>query len=78
MAPLVLGLVMGPIFEKALRETLFLSGGDFSIFLERPISAVLAGLCVVALLAPSALAWVSRRRASRPALTAPVGNEINA
>ncbi|MGL4556006.1 MAG: tripartite tricarboxylate transporter permease, partial [Afipia sp.] len=33
MAPLVLGLVMGPIFEKALRETLFLSGGEFSIFL---------------------------------------------
>ena len=71
MAPLVLGLVMGPIFEKALRETLFLSGGEFSIFLTRPISATLVGFCVVALLAPSVRNWVRRRKVSRAALIVP-------
>lgn len=69
MAPLVLGLVIGPIFEKALRETLFLSGGEFDIFLTRPISATLVTLCVVALLAPSILGWLNRRRAHRVSLT---------
>ena len=71
MAPLVLGLVMGPIFEKALRETLFLSGGEFSIFLTRPISATLVGFCVVALLAPSVRNWSRRRKVSRAALIVP-------
>ncbi|ARQ00107.1 tripartite tricarboxylate transporter permease [Pseudorhodoplanes sinuspersici] len=66
MAPLVLGLVMGPIFEKALRETLFLSGGNLTIFVTRPISATLVALCVVALLAPSALNWINRRRVHVP------------
>ena len=69
MAPLVLGLVIGPIFEKALRETLFLSGGEFDIFLTRPISATLVSLCVVALLVPSVLGWLNRRRAHRVSLT---------
>ncbi|MEH2510379.1 putative tricarboxylic transport membrane protein [Nitrobacteraceae bacterium AZCC 1564] len=68
MAPLVLGLVMGPIFEKALRETLFLSGGEFSIFVTRPISAVLVALCGVAILAPSLLNSIKRRRIARAEL----------
>jgi len=71
MAPLVLGTVLGPIFEKSLRETLFLSGGDLSIFISRPISAVLVALCGVALVAPSLFSWVKRRgRAGNVARTA--------
>lgn len=62
LAPLVLGLVIGPIFEKALRETLFLSGGDLSIFVTRPISATLSALCVLAVVGPT-LAALWRRRA---------------
>jgi putative tricarboxylic transport membrane protein len=65
MAPLVLGLVMGPIFEKALRESLFLSGGELVIFVTRPISAVLVALCVAALLVPSLLSLINRRRTAR-------------
>jgi putative tricarboxylic transport membrane protein len=61
MAPLVLGIVLGPIFEKSLRETLFLSGGDLGIFLERPISATIVGLCVMSLVAPSVFSWIKRR-----------------
>jgi putative tricarboxylic transport membrane protein len=65
MAPLVLGLVMGPIFEKAFRESLFLSGGELTIFVTRPISAVLVALCIAALLVPSLLSLMNRRRAAR-------------
>jgi putative tricarboxylic transport membrane protein len=38
-APLVLALVIGPMMEEALRQSLILSAGSFSIFFERPISA---------------------------------------
>jgi putative tricarboxylic transport membrane protein len=38
-APLVLAVVIGPMMEEALRQSLILSAGSFSIFVERPISA---------------------------------------
>jgi len=48
LAPLVLALILGPLMESALRQSLQISQGSFSIFVERPISAVL--LAVAALL----------------------------
>ena len=38
-APLILALVIGPMMEEALRQSLILSAGSFAIFIERPISA---------------------------------------
>jgi TctA family transporter len=40
-APLVLGFVLGPMMEIQFRRTLIFSGGDFTAFVDRPISAVL-------------------------------------
>jgi putative tricarboxylic transport membrane protein len=51
-APLVLAFVLGPLLETALRRSLILSDGSFSIFLQRPISAVFILLSVVVLAAP--------------------------
>jgi len=39
-APLLLAFVLGPTFERNLRHSLALSGGNFLIFFTRPISAV--------------------------------------
>lgn len=39
-APLVLALILGPIFEKSLRQSLMVSG-SFATFFTRPISCVL-------------------------------------
>lgn len=50
MAPLVLGLILGPSIEKSLRTSLEMSAGDFWIFLSRPLSATLLALAVVILL----------------------------
>lgn len=44
-APLVLGLVLGPMMEVQFRRTLIFSEGDFTAFVGRPISAVLLALC---------------------------------
>ena len=40
-APLVLAFVIGPMLEKAMRQSLIMSGGSVSIFFMRPISLVL-------------------------------------
>lgn len=46
-APLILGLVLGPMMEEYLRRAMQLSRGDPMIFLERPISAALISITVV-------------------------------
>ncbi len=49
-APLVLTLVLGPLMERGLRQSLEMSEGDFAIFFTRPISATLlaiAGIVIV-------------------------------
>ena len=47
--PLVIGLVLGPLFEKRLLQSLSLSNGDPLIFLERPISATLFAMAMLAI-----------------------------
>ena len=51
-APMILGLVLGPIFENSLRQSLTLSHGSSAIFVSRPIAAVLLALAVLAVAAP--------------------------
>jgi putative tricarboxylic transport membrane protein len=48
-APLLLGFVLGPLLEENLRRALIISRGDPSVFLTRPISAVLLVLAVCTL-----------------------------
>lgn len=50
MAPLILTVILGPMMERALRQSLEMSRGDFSIFFTRPISAVLIVIAAVVLL----------------------------
>jgi putative tricarboxylic transport membrane protein len=40
-APLVLGLVIAPILEQSLRQSLIMSNGNYLIFFSRPISLAL-------------------------------------
>ena len=46
-APLVIGLVLGPILEQSLYRALSLAHGDMTIFVRRPVSATLLGIAVV-------------------------------
>ena len=51
VAPAVIGMILGPMAEQQFRRTLAISQGELSIFVERPISATLLGLALVALIA---------------------------
>ncbi len=50
-APMLLGFILGPMMEEYLRRAMTLSRGNAMVFLERPISAAMLALALVALLA---------------------------
>jgi putative tricarboxylic transport membrane protein len=52
LAPAVLAIVLGPIAEPKLRQSLLLSDGDFSIFLTRPIAGPITVLAIILILLP--------------------------
>ncbi|MFN2645278.1 MAG: tripartite tricarboxylate transporter permease [Burkholderiales bacterium] len=51
-AALVLALVLGPLAERALRQSLIISDAGLGIFFMRPISAVLTALAILAVGVP--------------------------
>lgn len=51
LAPIVIGMILGPIAEASYRRSLLISDTGHWIFFERPISAVILALCVVLVLA---------------------------
>ena len=69
-AALVLALVLGPLAERALRQSLIISDAGVGIFFMRPISATLTVAALLAILVPvvrGIMAAASRRRASAAA-----------
>jgi putative tricarboxylic transport membrane protein len=51
-APFILAVVLGPIFEENLRQSLISSRGDFSIFFTRPISLIFMIVTVLLVIFP--------------------------
>lgn len=62
-SPLVLALVLAPMMESSLRQSLILSHGSLDIFVTRPVSAVLLFVVVLVLLWPVARTLIRRRLA---------------
>lgn len=60
-APLVFGLILGPILEENVRRSLIIGRGSWTIFLERPISLVLILLSLAAILVPLLAPGFKRR-----------------
>jgi putative tricarboxylic transport membrane protein len=62
VAPAVLAIVLGPLAERSLRQSLLISQGEFTIFVSRPISATCVALALALMLYPLVLSWRRRRR----------------
>jgi putative tricarboxylic transport membrane protein len=45
--PMLVGLVLGPVFEKGLRQGLIMGDGNLLFFLQRPISGTLLGIAAL-------------------------------
>lgn len=52
LAPAVLAIVLGPIAEPTMRQSLLLSDGDFMIFLNRPIAGPITVVAIILILLP--------------------------
>jgi putative tricarboxylic transport membrane protein len=58
IAPVVVGLILGPMAEQQLRRALAISQGDVTVLVTSPISATLLAIAAVALIVPLLLrAW---------------------
>ncbi|MGE0003983.1 MAG: tripartite tricarboxylate transporter permease [Parvibaculaceae bacterium] len=66
-APMILGLVLGPIFESSLRQSLTISHGNADVFVTRPISAAFIVAAVLFVTLPAIAHVWGRRAASTPA-----------
>jgi TctA family transporter len=49
-APLLLGLILGPMMEEYLRRAMLISRGDWSVFVTRPLSASLLAVAAILLM----------------------------
>jgi len=61
IAPLVLGLVLGPMIENNLRRALTASNGDFLVFVERPLSITFLLAALLWLVLPFVLRVIRKK-----------------
>ncbi len=51
-APVIIGMILGPLAEAQLRRSLSISQGDWMIFLQKPLSATLLAITVLLVVGP--------------------------
>jgi putative tricarboxylic transport membrane protein len=52
LAPAVLAIVLGPIAEASMRQSLIMSHGSFAIFFTRPIAGTISVIALLLLVLP--------------------------
>lgn len=62
VAPVIVGLILGPMADNQFRRALQISQGDPMVFLQHPGSAVMIGLATLALVAPFLFRGLARFR----------------
>ena len=61
-APVIIGMILGPMAEQNFRQAMTISQGDMTTFLTRPISATLLAIAVLALFGPKLWAMARKPR----------------
>ncbi|WP_425640773.1 hypothetical protein ACPUEK_10995 [Marinomonas gallaica] len=61
LAPVILGLVLGEVLEENLRRALSISGGDWGILFNGPITITLAIATLFALVGPFVIRALKKR-----------------
>jgi putative tricarboxylic transport membrane protein len=59
-APVVIGMILGPLAEQEFRRAMTISDGDWTVLFTRPLSATLLALAVLGLVGPRL--WALARR----------------
>jgi len=66
VAPAVLAIVLGPIAEPTLRQSMLMSSGDPMIFFNRPIAGPIMVIAIILLLLPAFKLIYERMRDNKP------------
>lgn len=61
--PIILGLVLGPVFITRFQQAMATANGDLSIFINRPISLVLFSLIIISIFVYIASIFINTRNA---------------
>jgi putative tricarboxylic transport membrane protein len=61
-APVIIGMILGPLAETEFRRAMTISDGDWTVFLRQPLSATLLALALIGLLGPRLYAFYKTRR----------------
>jgi putative tricarboxylic transport membrane protein len=61
-APVIVGMILGPLAEAQMRNALSIGEGRWTVFVERPMSATLLAMIVAVLVLPRAMRWLRRGR----------------
>jgi putative tricarboxylic transport membrane protein len=62
LAPVILGLVLGEVLEENLRRALSISGGDWGVLLNGPMTYSLAVATILAVFAPLVMRALKKRK----------------
>jgi putative tricarboxylic transport membrane protein len=65
LAPIILGIVLGPIAEENLRQAMIISGNDPMVLISSPLSAILIILSAVSLFSPQLRKLWAKRKATK-------------
>ncbi|PHK94982.1 tripartite tricarboxylate transporter TctA, partial [Pseudoroseomonas rhizosphaerae] len=60
-APVVIGMILGPMAEQAMRQALTISQGEWTTFVTRPVSLCILLLALLGLVGPRLWARAARR-----------------
>jgi putative tricarboxylic transport membrane protein len=66
VAPVVLGMIIGPLLEVQFRRALLVSEGNYAIFVTRPLSGSLLALALLVMIAPHLPKLLAVLRGRRP------------
>ena len=61
-APVIVGMILGPLAEAQLRNAISIGEGHWTVFLERPVSALLLAVVVAVLVLPRLIGLLAARR----------------
>ena len=61
-APMIIGLILGPMAEQSMRQALTISQGSWSTFFVRPISGTLMVVAIALLVIPNVLRFIRSRK----------------
>jgi putative tricarboxylic transport membrane protein len=69
-APVIVGMILGPLAEAQLRNAMSIGEGSWLVFLQRPMSVVLLVIVVAVLLLPRIARWYGKRAQAAAATAA--------